>query len=130
VPRSPPFRAAIGCAAIYAVTQQPIWAALTHTGALLNLFNLIPVWQLDGGRAFNSLTRRQRWLAIAVIATAWVLTEHILQLALLVFATARTVMSPPSKDPDSGALWQYNALVVALSVLMQFPELVGAKIPR
>src|SRR5262249_35422736 len=35
--------------ALFWATNAPIWAALTRFGAWINLFNLIPVWQLDGG---------------------------------------------------------------------------------
>ena len=46
--------AAIVCAIVPVVTGQPIWAALARFGAWINLFNLMPIWQLDGGRAFRS----------------------------------------------------------------------------
>ena len=38
----------------------PIWAAIAKLGAAINLFNLIPIGSLDGGRAFHSLDRHQR----------------------------------------------------------------------
>ena len=46
--------------------SSPFWAALTHTGAMINLFNLMPVWQLDGGHAFKALNRTERWIATGV----------------------------------------------------------------
>ena len=49
--------AALVCLAAFVVTRQPIWAALAQFGAFINLFNLLPIWNLDGGRAFRSLTR-------------------------------------------------------------------------
>src|SRR5579863_1597186 len=57
-------------------TGLPIWYAIAHTGAWLNLFNLIPVWQLDGGRGFRALTRKQRGMALGVVAAMWVLTQE------------------------------------------------------
>ena len=50
-------------------------AAIATVGALINLFNLLPVWQLDGARGFRSLSRPQRWTALAVIAATWLLTQ-------------------------------------------------------
>jgi Zn-dependent protease len=120
--------AALGCAAMYGVTRQPIWVALTYWGAIINLMNLSPIWQLDGARAFMALTRRDRWIAISVIAAAWILTADIMPLVVLGFATFRTVTTPASKQPDPAALWQYNALVVALSALVVFPQLVGLEV--
>ena len=33
---------------------------------MINLFNLMPVWQLDGGHAFTALNRTERWIATGV----------------------------------------------------------------
>ena len=44
-------------------TGLPVWYAIAHTAAWLNLFNLLPIWQLDGGRGFRALTRKQRVIA-------------------------------------------------------------------
>jgi hypothetical protein len=60
--------------------QQPIvdryyhGSATAHFGALVNLFNLVPVWSLDGARGIHSLTRRQRGLLLGLAALLWVLT--------------------------------------------------------
>jgi Zn-dependent protease len=47
--------AALLAAALYWRTGNPLWAALAHTGAWLNLLNLIPVWMLDGASAVQPL---------------------------------------------------------------------------
>ena len=52
--------AALFCAGVYQLTGVPIWAAIAQLGAFINLFNLLPFWQLDGGRAFRSLNKAQR----------------------------------------------------------------------
>jgi len=43
---------------IYRVTAVGVWGAIAHSGALVNLFNLVPVWQLDGARGFRALGRQ------------------------------------------------------------------------
>ena len=51
----------------------PLLTILLLTG-FINLFNLIPIWQLDGPRGFHALSRPQRWMIVAVIAavhTCW-----------------------------------------------------------
>src|SRR3989449_3180384 len=63
--------AAAAAYAAYLGTGGGIWAAIAHFGAWVNLFNLVPVWQLDGGRGFPALTRRQRGIAAAGIAPMW-----------------------------------------------------------
>ncbi len=51
--------AAIVCALVFTATHEKIWAALAQFGAFINLFNLLPIWQIDGGRVFRSLNRPQ-----------------------------------------------------------------------
>ncbi|OGF22771.1 MAG: hypothetical protein A2V63_06335 [Candidatus Eisenbacteria bacterium RBG_19FT_COMBO_70_11] len=65
--------------------QQPLLAALGHVGILINLFNLIPVSPLDGGRIAGAFTRRY-WLigyALGLAAFAFTLSPLLL-LALAV----------------------------------------------
>ena len=43
------------CLVVYHVTGNDFWRALAYTGFFLNLFNLIPVVPLDGGRAMAAM---------------------------------------------------------------------------
>jgi Zn-dependent protease len=52
--------AALAAAAFFWQTGHPIWAALAHTGAWLNLLNLLPVWILDGAGAVLPLDKMGR----------------------------------------------------------------------
>jgi Zn-dependent protease len=113
--------AAIACAAVYALTDHPLWGALARLGAWINLFNLTPVWQLDGSRAFHSLTRPQRWLAVTAVATAWAFTEESLLVLLMAVGAYRAALDQPAQEPDTGALSQYIALVAVLSALILLP---------
>jgi Zn-dependent protease len=115
--------AALFCAIAFALSRQPIWAALAQFGALINLFNLIPIWQLDGGRVFRSLNRPQRWLAVTALATAWAITEDGLLMLLMIVGAGRTVFDKPCDRPDRGALTQYIGLVAALSLMAYSPHL-------
>ena len=47
-----------GVAGAYSVTDAGIWLAIAHLTGFFNLFNLIPVWQLDGSRGFHALVAR------------------------------------------------------------------------
>ena len=123
--------AAAGCAAVFVVVHQPIWAALASVGAQINLFNLLPIGQLDGGRAFRSLTRPHRWLAVAAVATAWAVVPdermlNTLLLILMVVGALRTIADKPATESDPLILIEYIALVAALSALslLPVPELV------
>jgi len=46
---------AVAPAALYAWTGEPSWAAVAAWWALINLFNLLPIAPLDGGRAMQAL---------------------------------------------------------------------------
>jgi Zn-dependent protease len=113
--------AAVVCAGVYVLTGQPIWGALAKVGAWINLFNLTPIWQLDGGRAFRGLNRSQRWLATAAIATAWAVTGDGLLILMTIVGVARTALDKSNDKPDNTVLAQYIALVAALSALAQLP---------
>jgi len=41
---------------IYELTQQPLFLGLAYVGFFLNLFNLLPMLPLDGGRAVGALS--------------------------------------------------------------------------
>lgn len=108
--------AAIAAAAIYFATKSPIWAAIAHFGAWVNLFNLLPVWQLDGGRAFNALTRNQRWIAVAALGGIWFASGEPL-LVLLAIAAGARALGAAATEPDRGALSTYVALALVLALL-------------
>jgi Zn-dependent protease len=55
-------------ALLYWRTGNPLWAALAHTGAWLNLLNLIPIWELDGAGAVRPLDAMGRIGLLAVCA--------------------------------------------------------------
>lgn len=102
----------------YLATDQPILLALTHAGAFINLFNLLPIWQLDGGRGFRALSKPQRWFAALSIGAAWYLTSQGLLLILLLFAVLAALSKNAPESPDRWALLKYVFLLAALSWLV------------
>ncbi len=112
--------AAIAAAAIYLATRSPIWAAIAHFGAWVNLFNLLPVWQLDGGRAFNALTRIQRWIVVAALGGIWFASGEPL-LVLLAIAAGARAFGEAATEPDRGTLSTYVGLALVLALLSRLP---------
>ena len=100
------------------LTGQPIWFAIARTGAFINLFNLIPVWQLDGGRGFRALTRTHRGYVLAVTLIMWALTEETMLLFISLGALYRMFSKDYAEREDRPVLLQYVGLIVALSVLL------------
>jgi Zn-dependent protease len=115
--------AALACAAVFVTTQIPIWGALAESGAYLNLFNLVPVWQLDGARAFSAFSKRDRIVAVAAFGLAWFFTHETLLLILAAVATWRAFATAPSTAPDRRALVEYLLLIAVLSGLMHLVHL-------
>jgi Zn-dependent protease len=94
-----------------------MWLAIAHVGAWLNLFNLTPVWQLDGSRGFASLTRPHRVLATASLVVAWIIThDGIVMLAALV-AVWRCFSDTRDVPRDWGALAMFSFVAIALAVV-------------
>ena len=109
--------AAVVTYAVYRTTESGIWGAIAHFGAWVNLFNLLPVWQLDGGRGFRALTRGQRWIAAAIVGAMWLVTGEGLLVLLGLAAVASAGFADGADQPDPSILVQYGLLVVLLSLV-------------
>jgi Zn-dependent protease len=103
-------------------TGLPIWYAIAHTAAWLNLFNLLPIWQLDGGRGFRALTRKQRGIAAAAAIAIWAFTHQTILLLIALGAGYRLFSRDYPADDDNAVLTQYVGLIVLLSLLMMMTD--------
>ncbi len=99
-------------------TGQPIWYAIAHTSAWLNLFNLIPIWQLDGGRGFRALTRKQRGMALGAAVVMWMMTQQTMLLLIAAGALYRLFSRDYPGEDDNMVLTQYIGLIVLLALLV------------
>lgn len=123
--------AALTCYIIYQLTGQAAWGAIAEIGAGLNLFNLAPVWQLDGAHAFKALTREHRWIVVLAIAGAWALrrpTGVLLLVFLLLFICAVIAAFSREAPPqaDRRTLLEFAMLIAALTALTAIDVPVGA----
>ncbi|MGH1340839.1 MAG: site-2 protease family protein [Nannocystales bacterium] len=117
--------AALLALGIYAVGDWPSFAAIARFGAWINLFNLLPVGPLDGGRGFGALNRSQRWIATSVLGLAWFLTAEGLLGLLVVAAVVRSFGQAPAMG-DRRTLLQYTILIASLAWLCGIDVPVGA----
>ncbi len=108
--------AALFALALAASAGWPAALAIAKVGGWINLFNLLPVWQLDGGRAVNALTRSQRVSLALGVGVAWFLSGEGILLLILVGAIAR-LFGRPADERDRGALWLYLGLLGAFTYL-------------
>jgi Zn-dependent protease len=112
--------ACVAAALVHLVTGWGSWAAIATVSAWINLFNLLPLGPLDGGRAFAALSRPQRWLALAAIAAAlWISRDGMLALLALVAGARCFATDPPAGDTRSALT--YAGLVLALAALLRLP---------
>lgn len=77
--------AALACVALFGITHQPLLLALAYVGFFLNLFNLIPMSPLDGGRILGAASR---WayvagLPILAIVAIWHFNPFLLFILVL-----------------------------------------------
>ena len=102
--------------AVYFLSGSRIWFAIAQLTGFINLFNLTPVWQLDGSRGFHVLSRGERWALVAVVAIALLLTEQRLLFIVGGVAVWRSLQRDAGPG-DTRVLATFAGLVIALSLL-------------
>lgn len=111
------FAAAVAAALLGFAFHSPACLVVAQWGAWINLFNLTPVWSLDGARGFHALRRRERIVAAAVFAAAWLpINPGIALLAVGAGIYGATRPNEPAAT-DWQAFWEYVTLCAVLSAL-------------
>lgn len=117
---------ALTCAGLATWLHSPLFEALAHVSAWLNVFNLIAVFGLDGAQATHALDRTQRWLVLAasLIFFGW-LREWTFLLVALGMGWRIWTGGFPDK-PSTKTLVHYVLLLFALGLIMyRFPAPSG-----
>jgi Zn-dependent protease len=78
------------CILIWHATGNDLWRALAYTGFFLNLFNLLPVVPLDGGRAMAAMAPWMWFVGFAALIPLVVLWPNPIILLIVVFAGFET----------------------------------------
>src|SRR4051812_27273575 len=112
---------ALACIPIAHATGNDLWRALAFSGLFLNLFNLLPVVPLDGGRAMAAMSPWMWFLGLAAVAVLAFTFPNpiILLIALLaVMETWRRWRALKSGDRGVRAYYRvrplYRGLVAAV----------------
>lgn len=75
---------AIGCAGAGLATGNPFWYALASSGFLLNLFNLLPISPLDGGRIIGVISPKLWFVGLAgVVGLFWLTWSPLIALIVI-----------------------------------------------
>ena len=113
--------AALLCLVLGQAWDWRLGQALGRIGAWINLFNMIPLWQLDGGRAFNALNRAQRWIVFVFLVLALFLTGEPLLALMALAALFRALGRAVPRKADGPVLALYVGLVAVLAFLGHMP---------
>ena len=118
--------AALGSLGLNLATGLPIFLVIARLGAFINLFNLLPFGTLDGGRAFRSMNKNQRWLAVLGLGAIMSFSEAgdasgLLTLLMLAGVLSAVAGQPP-KTADRAGLIAYLALAAVLTLVLQIPD--------
>ena len=105
----------------FLATGSPLLGAIAGFGAWINVFNLIPVWTLDGARGFTSFTTVDRWcVAVALGAMAAVLHYRPevhgqgLVVILAIVAAGAAILGKPAEKSDRRMVALYLFLAASL----------------
>jgi Zn-dependent protease len=109
--------AGLAALAVFVITRIPIWGAIAELTGFINLFNLIPIWQLDGSRGFHALSQWQRLTVVGVVALALFATGQGLLIILGLVAVFRAFQKTATTAGDMQTLVTFVVLVGALSWL-------------
>jgi len=120
--------ASVLLAAVYLLTSSRVALSLAYTGFILNLFNLIPISPLDGGRVAQIFSRRA-WIVGGLMLGGMFLatmTPQLLLIAVLAathsFRRSKSVDLTAEATPEERSLWsfRYFALCFFLGASVYF----------
>jgi Zn-dependent protease len=107
-----PILGTLGCLALLPIaiaTGDDFWYALVFTGLFLNLFNLLPVVPLDGGRAMAALSPWMWFVGLfAMVVLTFAYPNPILILILLLAAYETYKRWKARKSGDDSVLAYYR----------------------
>jgi Zn-dependent protease len=134
-----PVLGSIGCLvplALFEATGDDFWKALAFTGFFLNLFNLLPVLPLDGGRAMAALSPWMWFVGFALLVGATFAFPNPIMLLILLLGGMETLRRwRIRKTPEAEAYHRvtrgqriavagvYLGLAIALAVGMDITHL-------
>lgn len=108
--------AALVCWLMYEVTHEGYWGALAHITAVINLFNLIPVWQLDGARWIRPLSQWERIGLLGISLAAYFVFHETMLLVVAVLLAFHCFRKSDSQG-DGAAFQLFAALILVLAML-------------
>ena len=113
-----PFVGSLACFAVYFLSRHydsRLLLALAQSGFLINLFNLIPISPLDGGRITAVLSPRVWFIGLPVLVAFWFYHPSPLLLVIGILALPR-LMEAWRYDPAAPANRAYYGVPLATKI--------------
>lgn len=101
----------------FLATDLPVLAAIAQVSGWINLFNLLPIGSLDGGRGFRALSRSERWGVTFVLIAVYVVTQDGLPLLLALVAGGRALFDRQEGPGDGGIFVRFIVVLVIAAAL-------------
>jgi Zn-dependent protease len=124
-----PVLGSIGCLvplALYEATGDDFWKALAFTGFFVNLFNLLPVLPLDGGRAMAALSPWMWIVGFALLVATAIVFPNPIVLIIVLFGGMETYRRWKQRhSPESQAYYKVKPLTRA-AIAVVFVGLAAA----
>ncbi len=86
--------------AVYLATDHALWLVLAYIGIILNLFNLLPIMPLDGGRIAGAISRWIWVVGYALAVVVMLLRPSPILLLVLVFGAGETWNAIRGRGPS------------------------------
>jgi Zn-dependent protease len=99
------------------LTHSGALTAIAHTSAWINLFNLIPIPPLDGGRGFRALGNQQRLIVAAVLGAVYLFTGQAFVGIIALLAVARGFEKRPDASHNQRILIEFLGLATLLALI-------------
>jgi Zn-dependent protease len=130
------------CELIHVATGNPMFGALAYTGFFLNLFNLMPVGFLDGGRIVTALSPWMWLIGFAILLGMTILHPNFLLILILIASLPRLISLFRSKSDEERRYFEitpeqrwimaamYFGLIALLVFGMQFSHIPRESLER